>query len=65
MRSLRFAFRTLFRNPFATAVAIVSLALGISATAGIFSVFQQVLLQSLPVEIGTRPNSECMMTSVV
>jgi hypothetical protein len=45
MRSLRFAFRTLFRNPFVTAVAIVSLALGIGATAGIFSVFQQVLLQ--------------------
>src|SRR5215471_13477599 len=49
MRSLKFAFRTLFRTPFVTAVAIVSLALGIGATAGIFSVFQQVLLQSLPV----------------
>jgi predicted permease len=47
MRSLTFAFRTLFRTPFVTAVAIVSLALGIGATAGIFSVFHQVLLQSL------------------
>src|SRR5438477_776827 len=49
MSSLTFAFRTLFRTPFVTAVAIVSLALGIGATAGIFSVFHQVLLQSLAV----------------
>jgi predicted permease len=49
MRSLKFAFRTLFRTPFVTTVAIVSLALGIGATAGIFSVFDQVLLQSLAV----------------
>ena len=49
MRSLRFAVRTLFRTPFVTAIAIVSLGLGIGATAGIFSVFHQVLLQSLAV----------------
>jgi putative ABC transport system permease protein len=49
MRSLKFAFRTLLRTPFVTAIAIVSLALGIGATAGIFSVFHQVLLQSLAV----------------
>ena len=49
MRSLKFGFRTLFRTPFVTGVAIVSLALGIGATAGIFSVFHQVLLQSLTV----------------
>jgi predicted permease len=49
MRSLKFAIRTLFRTPFITAIAIVSLALGIGATAGIFSVFHQVLLQSLSV----------------
>jgi predicted permease len=49
VRSLTFAFRTLFRTPFVTVVAIVSLALGIGATAGIFSVFHQVLLQSLTV----------------
>src|SRR5215831_19750755 len=46
---LKFAFRTLFRTPFVTFVAIVSLALGIGATAAIFSVFHQVLLQSLAV----------------
>ena len=49
MRSLKFAIRTLFRTPFVTAIAILSLALGIGATAGIFSVFHQVLLQSLAV----------------
>jgi len=49
MRSLKFAIRALFRTPFVTAIAIVSLALGIGATAGIFSVFHQVLLQSLAV----------------
>ncbi len=49
MRGLKFAVRTLFRTPFVTAIAIVSLALGIGATAGIFSVFHQVLLQSLAV----------------
>ncbi len=46
---LKFAHRTLFRAPLVTAVTIVSLALGIGATAGIFSVFHQVLLQSLAV----------------
>ena len=49
MRSVKFAIRTLLRTPFLTTIAIVSLALGIGATAGIFSVFHQVLLQSLAV----------------
>src|ERR1700754_3030586 len=49
MRSLELAIRTLFGTPFVTAIAIVSLALGICATAGIFSVFHQVLLQPLAV----------------
>jgi len=49
MSSLKSAVRTLFSTPFVTAIAIVSLALGIGATAGIFSVFHQVLLQSLAV----------------
>ena len=54
MRSLKFAIRALFRTPFVTAVAIVSLALGIGATAGIYSVFHQVLLQSLAVPRSVR-----------
>ncbi len=49
MRNLKFAFRMLFRTPVVTTVAVVSLALGIGATAGIFSVFHQVLLQALTV----------------
>jgi predicted permease len=50
MRNLRFALRTLFRSPFVTVVAVVSLALGIGANAAIFSLFNQVLLRSLPVQ---------------
>ena len=48
MRNLRLAFRTLFRTPFVTSVAILSLALGIGANAAIFSLVQQMLLQPLP-----------------
>jgi predicted permease len=49
MPNLKFAFRTLFRTPFVTIVAIVSLALGIGANAAIFSLFNQLLLKPLPV----------------
>ena len=49
MRNLKLAFRTLFRTPFVTVVAVVSLALGIGATAAIFSLFNQMLLRALPV----------------
>ncbi len=51
MRQLRFAFRTLFKTPFVTGVAIVSLALGLGANAAIFSLFNEVLLRPLPVEV--------------
>jgi predicted permease len=50
MLNLKFAFRTLFKTPFVTIVAIVSLALGIGANAAIFSLFNQLLLRPLPVE---------------
>src|ERR1700680_1127447 len=49
MLNLRFAFRTLFKTPLVTIVAIVSLALGIGANAAIFSLFNQMLLRPLPV----------------
>src|SRR3954468_14921838 len=49
MASIRFALRTLFKTPFVTVIAIVSLALGIGANAAIFSCFNQMLLQSLTV----------------
>jgi predicted permease len=49
MRTVKFAFRTLFKTPFVTIIAIVSLALGIGANAAIFSCFNQMLLQALTV----------------
>ena len=49
MKNLKFALRTLFRTPFVTTVAILSLALGIGANAAIFSIFNQMLLSHLPV----------------
>jgi predicted permease len=48
-RSIRLAFRTLFRTPFVTTIAVLSLALGIGANAAIFSLFDQILLRPLPV----------------
>ncbi len=50
MRGIRYAFRTLAKTPFVTIVAIVSLALGIGANTAIFSIFDQMLLRSLPVQ---------------
>ena len=46
---MKYALRTLFKTPFVTTVAIVSLALGIGANAAIFSLFSQMLLRPLPV----------------
>src|SRR5512145_1827402 len=48
MRNLKLALRTLFKAPFVTIVAIVSLSLGIGANAAIFSLFNQMLLRPLP-----------------
>jgi predicted permease len=47
--NLKLAFRTLFKTPFVTVVAILSLALGIGANTAIFSVFDQMLRRPLPV----------------
>ncbi len=49
MTSVRLAFRTLLKTPFVTAVAVLSLALGIGANAAIYSLFDQMLLRALPV----------------
>ena len=49
MPSLRFALRAMLRTPLVTAVAAVSLALGIGANTAIFSIYDQLLLRPLPV----------------
>src|SRR5256885_6891083 len=49
MRHVTLAFRTLFKTPFVTGIAVISLALGIGANAAIFSLFDQILLRPLPV----------------
>ncbi len=46
----KLALRTLFRTPFVTIIAIISLALGIGANTAIFSLFDQMLLRALPVQ---------------
>ena len=49
IRDTRFALRMLGRRPLITAVAIVSLALGIGANTTIFTIVNALFLESLPV----------------
>jgi len=51
VHDLRFAWRTLGRQKGWTAVAIITLALGIGATTGTFSVANAVLLEPLPFDV--------------
>jgi hypothetical protein len=51
MGNLKVVFRGLSRSPLFAAVAVVSLALGIGVNTAIFSLLDQILLRTLPVQI--------------
>jgi hypothetical protein len=47
LKKLRCAFRRLFRSPWATAIAIISLGLGIGTNSAIFSTYEALVLRPM------------------
>lgn len=54
MNDLRYSIRVLIKNPAFTAMAVLSLALGIGINTAIFSVVDSVLLRPLPIKDPAR-----------